>query len=214
VTASIKPDKGPKPFLLGVAGGSGSGKTYFARALRQKLGEGACELVYQDNFYRDQSGNFDGDGGAVNFDHPDSLDFELLADCLSSLCEGKPTEIPVYDFVTHARSQSTLLVQPRPILIVDGILILHPERLRGLFDESIFFDTPEALRYHRRLERDVKERGRTPEGVRAQFLGQVKPMHDAFVEPTKALAGMVVSDQGGFSEALAGVFARLSRRSS
>ncbi len=208
MTASTKPNK---PYLLGVAGGSGSGKTFFARALRQQLGANVCELVYQDNFYIDQSAKFDRDGGAVNFDHPGAIDFSLLALCLRSLRAGSRTEIPVYDFVTHSRAPSGLLVEPRPIILVDGILIFHSEEVRSLFDERVFFDTPEEIRYQRRLERDVKERGRKPEGVRAQFLGQVKPMHDQFVEPSKRFASRVVCDQGDFTVALRETCARLQK---
>ncbi len=185
-----------------MAGGSGSGKTFFARALAQSLGTSVCDIVYQDNFYIDQSSKFDGDGGSVNFDHPDAIDFSLLATCLSSLRSGVETDIPVYDFVTHSRAAAGLRVSPRPVLIVDGILIFHSPLVRSLFDELVFFDTPEEIRYARRLERDVKERGRKPEGVRAQFLKQVKPMHDQFVEPSKAFATRVVCDRGEFSAVL------------
>lgn len=206
MTASTKRNK---PYLLGVAGGSGSGKTYFARALRQELGAEVCELLYQDNFYLDQSASFDRDGGAVNFDHPDAIDFAQLASCLAELRNGKATTIPVYDFVTHSRLPTGLEVSPRPIVIVDGILIFHLAVVRDLFDERVFFDTPEDIRYQRRLERDVKERGRKAEGVRAQFLSQVKPMHDQFVEPSKKFASRVVCDQGDFSLALKDAVARL-----
>ncbi len=208
MTGFTKPNR---PFLLGVAGGSGSGKTFFARALRQQLGASVCELVYQDNFYIDQSRRFDGDGGSVNFDHPDAIDFDLLANCLQSLRHGRRTEIPVYDFVTHSRLPAPIVVEPRPILIVDGILIFHSEKVRALFDERVFFDTPEEIRFQRRLERDVKERGRKPEGVRAQFLRQVKPMHDTFVEPSKAFAHKVICDQGEFTSALREACARLQK---
>ncbi|NDF14396.1 uridine kinase [bacterium] len=194
VTASTKPSK---PFVLGIAGGSGSGKTYFARALQQALGDSAS-IIYQDNFYIDQSHRFDHDGGAVNFDHPDSLDFPLLASCLRTLKEGKPARLPIYDFVTHTRSEETLEALPTPVIIVDGILIFHPEEVRSCFDQMIFFDTPEALRFERRLRRDVSERGRTPEGVRNQFLKQVKPMHDEFVDPTSIHAQKVVRDLGEY----------------
>lgn len=185
-----------------MAGGSGSGKTFFARALRQQLGAEVCEIVYQDNFYFDQSAKFDGDGGSVNFDHPDAIDFSLLASCLSSLRSGLRTEIPVYDFVSHSRAAAPLLVEPRPVLIVDGILIFHSPEVRALFDEMVFFDTPEEIRFQRRMERDVKERGRKPEGVKNQFLKQVKPMHDQFVEPSKKFATHVVCDRGEFSTVL------------
>lgn len=188
-----------KTFILGVAGGSGSGKTYFAQALKDALGD-AATIVYQDNFYIDQSHRFDHDGGAVNFDHPESLELSLLAKCLGELRQGQGTRIPRYDFKTHRREREELYVPPTAVIIVDGILIFHPEDLRSQFDEMVFFDTPEELRYERRLERDVNERGRTPEGVRAQFLKQVKPMHDEFVAPSKAHAHVVVRDLGDYHE--------------
>ena len=149
-TDFIKLSKQANPFILGVAGGSGSGKTYFSKCLSDKLnarfGAPFCEIVYQDNFYFDQSKRFDHDGGAVNFDHPDAIDFELLAYCLRQLKSGERTEIPVYDFATHTRSAKTLRVEPKKIVIVDGILIFHTPSVRELFDELIFFQTPEELR--------------------------------------------------------------------
>jgi uridine kinase len=199
VTDSTRPNS---PFILGIAGGSGSGKTHFARALHAALGGNASSIIYQDNFYIDQSHRFDHDGGAVNFDHPDSLDFPLLARCLRTLKEGKPARLPIYDFVTHTRSRETLEALPTPVIIVDGILIFHPEAVRSCFDRMIFFDTPEALRYERRLKRDVTERGRTPEGVLNQFLKQVKPMHDEFVDPTSIHAHQVVRDLGDYEAIL------------
>ena len=126
-----------KVFLLGVAGGSGSGKTYFAKALQENLGKSLCEVIMQDNFYFDQSKKFDKDGGAVNFDHPSSIDFKLLAECLEKLKQGLKTEIPVYDFSEHRRLQETFTVKPKAIIIVDGILILHANQVRRLFDEMI-----------------------------------------------------------------------------
>ncbi len=188
-----------KTFILGVAGGSGSGKTYFAKALKESLGNHAS-IIYQDNFYIDQSHRFDHDGGSVNFDHPDSLDLMLLANCLGNLKSGLSTDIPIYDFKSHTRSHEKLFMAPTKIVIVDGILIFHPEYLRQQFDEMIFFDTPESLRFQRRLERDVNERGRTPEGVRAQFFKQVKPMHDEFVDPSKVHAHVIVKDLGDYQE--------------
>jgi uridine kinase len=200
VTGSIKPNK--KPFLIGVSGGSGSGKTFFARDLVKRLGEARCALVYQDSFYIDQSKRFDFDGGSVNFDHPSSIDFDCLADRLKLLKSGRGAEIPVYDFATHRRLETTEAIEPRPVIIVDGILIFHSKIVRVLFDELIFFDTPEDLRFQRRLERDVKERGRTPEGVRKQFFAQVKPMHDEFVEPSRAFAHTVVSSEVEYTNVL------------
>ena len=204
MTGSIKQNN---VFLLGVAGGSGSGKTYFARNLKSHLKDD-CEIVFQDNFYIDQSNKFDFDGGSINFDHPDSIDFKTLAQCLKVLKSGSSVEIPIYDFATHKRLKKTLNVGAKKIIIVDGILIFHVKEVRDLFDEMVFFETPEDLRYQRRMDRDVKERGRTPEGVRSQFEKQVKPMHDLFVEPSKAHAHRIVKDLGEY----AGVFSEYCDR--
>lgn len=199
MTGFTKPNK---PILIGVAGGSGSGKTYFAQDLQKALGADRTSLVLQDNFYIDQSHRFDFDGGSVNFDHPDAIEFSLLAKHLRILKEGQPTQIPTYDFATHKRRKETQLIQPAPIIIVDGILIFHVPEVCSLFDETIFFDTQEELRFSRRLDRDVRERGRTAEGVREQFLRQVKPMHDQFVEPSKAHAKRVVCDEQEYDSVL------------
>ena len=188
--------------LVGIAGGSGSGKTTFAHALAARMPEKDCALIFQDNYYIDQSARFDFDGGSVNFDHPDSLDFPLLAAHLTALKARTRIEIPIYDFSTHSRLKTTLPQAPKRIILVDGILIFHPESVRSLFDELVFFDTPEALRFQRRIERDVQERGRTPEGVKSQFMKQVKPMHDRFVEPTRRFADTVVRDLGEYASIL------------
>lgn len=200
MTGSTKPNR---PYIVGICGGSGSGKTYFAQALVRDLGQLACEIVCQDNFYLDQSARFDFDGGSVNFDHPSSIDFKCLAQCLSQLKSGQTAEIPSYDFAIHKRKPEMVKVAAKPVILVDGILIFHSEPVRRLFDDLIFFDAPETLRYQRRLERDVNERGRSADGVRNQFLNQVKPMHDEFVEPSKVHARMVVSGADGFDATVA-----------
>lgn len=194
--------KRSNPFILGVAGGSGSGKTYFAQALADRLGSDHCTIISQDNFYFDQSKRFDFDGGSVNFDHPSSIDFELLATSLRRLKSGQLTEIPVYDFKTHSRLAKTLPIAPKPVIIVDGILIFHADSVRIEFHDTVFFDTTEELRFQRRLDRDVKERGRTPEGVHSQFFKQVKPMHDEFVEPSKKHARTIITESSDFSSFL------------
>jgi uridine kinase len=180
-------------YILGVTGGSGSGKTYFAHALAEKLGAEKASILYQDNYYIDQSDKFDHDGGAVNFDHPDALDFDLMAEQLQKLKNNQPIDVPTYDFATHKRNSKTIKQDVKKVIIVDGILILGQPKLRALFTESVFVQTPESVRYDRRLDRDVKERGRTPEGVKAQFDSQVKPMHDSFVEPSKKYATYINS---------------------
>ncbi len=200
----FKPNKGKTMActIIGVAGGSGSGKTYFARALHERLGPQISAVIYQDNYYIDQSARFDHDGGSVNFDHPDSLDFALLAQHLEQLKRGQTIEIPVYDFVTHSRLNQTISQSPQSVVLVDGILLLSQPHVRQHFDISIFVDTPEQLRFERRLKRDVEERGRTPDGVRRQFEAQVKPMHDQFVQPSLVHARYVISDNDGFDSLL------------
>lgn len=190
------------PYIIGVAGGSGSGKTYFARELQKILGDELSAIVYQDNYYIDQSHRFDGDGGSVNFDHPESLDFDLLARDLGKLKKGESIDVPIYDFATHTRKKETLKYNPKKIILVDGILILDSHVVRDQLDEAVFFDTPEELRFKRRLERDVQERGRSAEGVKKQFEKQVRPMHDQFVEPSKIFAQTIVKDFGDYHEAI------------
>jgi len=199
VTGSTKRSN---PFLLGVAGGSGSGKTYFAQALADRLGPSRCTIISQDSFYIDQSKRFDFDGGSVNFDHPSSIDFNELAAALRELKAGHRTQIPIYDFKTHSRAKETLPIEPTSVIVVDGILIFNSEIVRKEFHDTFFFDTAEELRFKRRLHRDVNERGRTPEGVHAQFFKQVKPMHDEFVEPSKKFARKIITESTDFSSFL------------
>ncbi len=179
--------------IIGVAGGSGSGKTTFASRLQDLIGPENCGVVGQDSYYIDQSNRFDHDGGSVNFDHPNSLDFNLMGEHLSYIKQGQDIEIPIYDFATHSRKKETLLFTPKRIVFVDGILIFSQDPVLAQLDHKLFIDCPEDLRFSRRLNRDVKERGRTPEGVQNQFLKQVKPMHDEFVEPSKNHACDIVT---------------------
>jgi uridine kinase len=195
--------------IIGIAGGSGSGKTYFAHELQKRLGPGLCSLILQDNYYIDQSVKFDHDGGAVNFDHPSSIDFSLMVNHLQDLRRMRSIKVPLYDFKTHTRSQQTQSVHPTPFILVDGILVLCQPELRTLMDESVFIDTTESLRLQRRLRRDIEERGRTREGVHTQFFGQVKPMHDQFVEPTKAFASFVLTEDDHFQTKLEQIIVHL-----
>ncbi len=182
-----------KPIIVGIAGGSCSGKTTFLRRLSEFFNQDKSTVIWQDNYYIDQSSKFDKDGGAVNFDHPSAIDFEFLADQLSILKQGKSIDCPTYDFATHTRTSETIAISPRPIILVDGILIFHLERLRNLFDHRIYISAPEEVRFNRRLKRDTTERGRTAQGVHDQFYKQVAPMHNEFVTPTKQYAHRVIN---------------------
>lgn len=183
---------------IAVTGGSGSGKTTFSRMLQANLGEYFCSILPQDAYYRDMHEYFDRDGGSVNFDHPDSLEFELLAAHLKELKQGRDVQIPQYNFATHQRLSEAKPFPCRPVVLIDGTLVLTQSELRPLFDMTFFIETQEDLRFQRRLQRDVRERGRTPEGVHEQFFNHVKPMHDLFVEPSKRFADQVVSGEKSF----------------
>jgi uridine kinase len=178
---------------IGVCGGSGSGKTTFANLLQQQLGRGRCSLLQQDAYYHDRSRRFDRDGGSVNFDHPDAIDFALLAEHLGELKARKPVRMPIYDFRSHRRLTGTQVVEARSVLVLEGMLILTHQAVRESLDVRVFIDAPEELRLQRRLERDVAQRGRDREGVAAQFNAHVKPMHDLFVEPSKSHATKIYS---------------------
>lgn len=188
-----------------MAGGSGSGKTTFTNTLVEELGSANVSVIGQDSYYIDQSHNFTA-CGSINFDHPDALDWELLSGHLEDLRQGRPIHVPIYDYATHQRQDNTILVLPKPYIVVDGILIFAAPKLIDRFDFKIFIDAPEELRFSRRLKRDVGERGRTPEGVRTQFNAHVKPMHDLFVEPSKHKADLIVYGEGSFKERCQGIF--------
>jgi uridine kinase len=196
--------------IIGVSGGSGSGKTTFVRLLQTELQASVCAVLSQDHYYIDQSARFRGDGENVNFDHPDALDFALLARHLEQLRQGLAIEVPIYDFVTHKRLTQTEPFAAHPLVVLDGTLILSQENIRDQMDVSVFIDTPEDVRLERRLRRDTLERGRTREGVLKQFERQVKPMHDQFVEPSKAHATHVVSGLKSFGPAMNGWATRLA----
>lgn len=179
--------------IIGVTGGSGSGKTTFARKLASALNHAKVSTLAQDNYYIDQSHRFDGDGGSVNFDHPSALDFDLMALHVSVLAQGKSIQVPHYDFATHKRLEETTTLEPTDFLIVDGTMILTHYGLRTQLNHAVFISIPEEVRFQRRLDRDVRERGRTADGVHKQFFTQVKPMHDLFVEPQSQHAHFIAT---------------------
>jgi uridine kinase len=188
--------------IVGIAGGSGSGKTTFARLVQENLGDERCCLLEQDAYYHDQSHRFDHDGGSVNFDHPDAIDFELLADHLEDLNAGRSVSVPVYDYDSHRRLTKANVLEARPIILVEGMLVLSSETLREHLDLKIFISAPEQVRLARRLLRDVRERGRDRAGVERQFAEQVRPMHDCFVEPSKTCADSVYSGEGSMESSV------------
>lgn len=184
--------------IVGISGGSGSGKTTFARRLLSCIGEEKALILSQDSYYIDRSQEFSGDG-SINFDHPDAIDWDLMADHLRLLRDNEPIALPHYDFATHKRTSEITLLQPKSVIILDGILIFYPDIIRELLDIALFIDTSEPTRFARRLHRDTVERGRTEEGVRKQYFSTVKPMHDQFIEPTKKIADQVISGESDFS---------------
>jgi uridine kinase len=183
---------------LGVAGGSGSGKSTVVSELCRLLGVGATTVLHHDAYYRDLRQIAFHQRVAVNFDHPQSLETELLVEHVERLLDGEPVDVPRYDFSTHTRREDTERHDPAPVVVLDGILVLADARLRALIDLKVFVDTEADLRLVRRIRRDVIERGRTPESVIAQYEATVRPMHLEFVEPSKRHADLVVPE-GGFN---------------
>lgn len=187
------------PLILGVAGGTGSGKTTVARRVLERIGAHRIAYVPHDAYYRDFSTYTHAQLNALNWDHPDSLDTELMIEHIRQLHDGIPTEIPVYDFTRHHRAPQTVHVEPQPVILVEGILIFADPGLRQLFDVKIFVDTDPDIRFIRRLQRDITERGRSVDSVIQQYLTTVRPMHLEFVEPSKRYADVIIPE-GGLNE--------------
>jgi uridine kinase len=185
-----------KPCVLGVAGGTGSGKTTVARTILDAVGEDRIVLIEQDSYYRDVDWRSETELLHHNFDHPSALDNELLVAHLAALKAGHPVEVPIYDFVRHRRTPRTRRVVPQPVIILEGILIFVEASLRELLDFKIYVDTDADLRLIRRLGRDMAERGRTVQDVLRQYLETVRPMHLEFVEPSKRWADIIIPEGG------------------
>jgi uridine kinase len=197
-------------FVLGIAGGTGSGKTTVAQRLVAGLAGRPVSVIDHDAYYRDRSRLPPDQRRSVNYDHPDAFETELLVSHLAGLRAGQSVEIPQYDFRQHVRRAETRRVEPTPVVILEGILVLADERLRAQMDLKLFVDTDADIRLMRRLERDIEQRGRTFAEVRDQYYATVRPMHLAFVEPSKRFADLIIPEGGDNRPALETIIGHLS----
>lgn len=200
-----------KPVIIGIAGGTGSGKTTVASAIYDRVGKGRIEWISHDSYYRNFEGLSAEERHHINFDHPDSLETELLCRHLDVLSKGSSVEVPIYDFTTHSRKAETERVEPRKVIIVEGILVLAEAELRKRIDIKLFVDTPADIRFMRRLVRDIKTRGRSMESVIEQYMTTVRPMHEEFVEPSKRHADLIIPEGGENLVAIDAIIARVER---
>ena len=197
------------PLVIGIAGGSGSGKTTVAQEILQRVGPDRIAFLQHDAYYKDLSGLPPVQRAAVNFDHPNSLESELMIRHIEQLKRGESVELPIYDFATHSRTKESFTVQPRAVILIEGILIFVEPDLRNICDVKIFVDTDSDIRFIRRLQRDIAERGRTEDMVVKQYLATVRPMHLEFVEPSKRYADVIIPEGGMNVAALDMVVARV-----
>lgn len=185
-----------RPILIGITGGTGSGKSTIAREIYKQFDETCIAMLEQDSYYKDQSDLSFEERIKTNYDHPDAFDTTLLVEHLNLLLEGQVVEKPIYNFEIHNRVEATVSVQPKEIIIVEGILVLQEKILRDMLDIKIYVDTDADVRFIRRLVRDINERGRTTDSVINQYLNVVKPMHEQFTEPTKRHADIIIPEGG------------------
>ena len=197
------------PLVIGIAGGTGSGKTTIANYILETVGPENIAFLPHDAYYRDLGDLTPDERAKVNFDHPDSLETELLIQHIQQLKAGQPIELPSYDFKTHTRTDETATIEPQAILLIEGILIFAEPELRKLFDIKIYVDTDADIRFIRRLNRDITERGRTTQSVINQYLETVRPMHLEFVEPSKRYASLIIPEGGYNQVALDMIVARI-----
>jgi len=197
------------PIIIGIAGGTGSGKTTVANVILEKVGKDRIAYLPHDAYYRDLRNLPLEQKAAINFDHPHSLESELMVEHILKLKKNEPVDLPIYDFSKHSRTSQTIRIEPHPVIIVEGILIFAEPDLRNLFDVKIFVDTSADIRFIRRLQRDIAERGRTMENVIQQYLSTVRPMHLEFVEPSKRYAHVIIPEGGLNEVAMDMVIARI-----
>jgi len=197
------------PIVIGIAGGTGSGKTTVANVILNAVGRHRIAYLPHDAYYRDLTDLPPARKAEVNFDHPDSLETELMIEHVKELKAGKAVDIPIYDFSTHSRTDRTIHVESQRVIIVEGILIFAEPELRTLFDMKLFVDTDTDIRFIRRLQRDIAERGRTMDMVIQQYLGTVRPMHMEFVDPSKRYADVIIPEGGLNQVAMDMVIARI-----
>ncbi len=195
--------------VFGIAGGTGSGKTTIADYILKTVGHEKIAFLPHDAYYRDQTDLTQEERAQVNFDHPSSLETELLIEHITKLRNQEIIQLPTYDFKTHSRNQETITIHPQPIIVIEGILIFVEPELRDLFDLKIYVDTDADIRFIRRLKRDIEERGRTTESVINQYLETVRPMHLEFVEPSKRYASVIIPEGGHNTVALDLIVARI-----
>ena len=201
-----------KPLIIGIAGGSGSGKSTVARKVAEALREASVAFLDMDAYYRDFSARPMEERKRINWDHPDAFDTELLARHLSRLCDGEAIDKPIYDFVAHVRSPRVERVEPADVVVIDGILLFADERVRALCDVKVFVDADADIRLIRRLQRDTRKRGRSLDDVIRQYLETVHPMHQQFVEPSKRHADVIVPRGGHNAVAIEMIVAKIQRR--
>lgn len=202
-------NKNSTPVVIGIAGGTGSGKTTVANVILERVGAESIAFIPHDAYYKDLKHLPKAQREIINFDHPDSLESELLVEHLQLLREGGSIQVPVYDFTSHSRTEVSERIDPHPIILVEGILIFAEKTLCDLFDVKIFVDTPPDIRFIRRLERDIDERGRSLESVVQQYQTTVRPMHQEFVEPSKRYADVIIPEGGFNTVAMDMVVARI-----
>jgi uridine kinase len=195
--------------VVGIAGGTGSGKTTVARAIAAALPAESVSTIEYDAYYRDRPDLAFEDRAQLNFDHPDALETELFVEHIGALKEGSAIEMPSYDFKTHRRRPESRLVSPAPVLIVEGILVFVDARVRQRLDMKIFVDTDSDIRVFRRIRRDMEQRGRTFESIREQYYRTVRPMHLQFVDPSKRWADIIIPEGGNNHVALDMIIAKL-----